>query len=46
MSKELVQKPYIYIDKLKANIDKEQKEIVSVVKTNNEKYIAKISQID
>jgi len=46
MNKEMVKKPYMYIDKLKAELDKEQKEIVSIVKSNNEKYVSKMSQLD
>lgn len=41
-----MQKPYTYIDKLKAEIDKEQQNIVKIVKDNNDKYLTKIGQID
>lgn len=46
MNKELVQKPYAYIDKLKENIMKEQKDIQKMIKENNDKYITKISHMD
>lgn len=46
LNKELVQKPYAYIDKIRDALDKEQKEIVNIVKNNNDKYITKITQMD
>ena len=46
MNRELVSKPYTYIDKIRDALDKEQKEIVTTIKTNNEKYINKIGQCD
>jgi hemerythrin-like domain-containing protein len=46
MNQEMVKKPYKYIDKVKAAIDKEQKEIVSIVSKNNDKYVAKMGQLD
>ena len=46
LNKELVQKPYAYIDKLKENIMKEQKDIAKVIKDNNDKYITKMSHMD
>ena len=42
-NKELVSKPYLYIDKVKQELDKEQKEIINIIKNNNDKYISKIS---
>lgn len=39
MNKELVSKPYLYIDGVKDALDKEQREIVKIVKANNDKYI-------
>lgn len=41
MNKELVQKPYQYIDRLKDSLMLEQKQIVEIVKGNNQKYISK-----
>jgi len=46
MNKKLVQKPYAYIDKVKDNLEKEQREIVEIVKKNNEKYVTKIAHQD
>lgn len=46
LNKELVQKPYAYIDKLKENIMKEQKDIAKIIKDNNDKYITKMSHMD
>ena len=46
LNRELVAKPYQYIDKVKEALDKEQKEIVNIVKNNNDKYITKIGQMD
>lgn len=46
LSNELTQKPYAYIDKVKEALDKEQKEIVKIIKGNNEKYITKIGNIE
>ena len=46
LNNELTQKPYLYIDKVKEALDKEQKEIVKIIKSNNEKYVTKISHID
>lgn len=46
MNKELVSKPYHYIDGVKDALDKEQREIVKIVKGNNDKYIQKIQQMD
>ena len=43
LNKELVQKPYQYIEKVKEALDKEQKEIINIIKLNNDKYIKKIS---
>lgn len=43
LNKELVSKPYLYIDKVKQELDKEQKEIINIIKNNNDKYISKIS---
>jgi small nuclear ribonucleoprotein (snRNP)-like protein len=31
---------------VKQELDKEQKEIINIIKNNNDKYICKISQID
>ena len=46
LNKELVSKPYLYIDKVKQELDKEQKEIINIIKNNNDKYIQKIGQMD
>lgn len=46
LNKELIQKPYVYIDKIKAELDKEQKSIVDIIKSNNEKYINKIGNVE
>ena len=46
MRKELVQQPYIYADRIKAELEKEQKEIVNIVKNNNDKYVTKIAHMD
>ena len=46
LNKELVQKPYAYIDKVRDNLAKENKNIVDIVKANNEKYVKKIGQTD
>lgn len=46
LNRELVAKPYQYIDKVKEALDKEQREIVNIVKSNNDKYISKIGQMD
>lgn len=43
INKELVKKPYQYIDKVREALDKEQKEIVSIINKNNEKYVSKIT---
>jgi hemerythrin-like domain-containing protein len=42
LNRELVQKPYNYINEVRDALDKEQKAIVNIVKTNNDKYITKI----
>lgn len=39
-------KPYQYVDKVKDALDKEQREIVNIVKNNNDRYITKIGQMD
>lgn len=46
LNKELVQKPYTYIDNVKDNIVKEIFTIAKTVKTNNEKYLTKIGSLD
>jgi len=46
LNRELVSKPYTYIDKIRDALDKEQKEIVTTIKANNEKYVNKIGQCD
>ena len=46
MNKELVSKPYAAIKALKEELVKEQNEIVSIVKKNNDKYMAKIKELD
>lgn len=46
VSKELVSKPYAYINELKAQIDEEQRQIVEIVKNNNDKYLKRIAQMD
>ena len=46
MNKEMVAKPYSYIDQVKKNIDKEQRDIVEIIKGNNEKYVTKIANMD
>lgn len=46
LNKEQVQKPYDYINKVKDNLDKEQKEIVNIINKNNEKYVSKMGQLD
>ena len=43
LSKELVSKPYAYIDKVKEELAEEARQIVEITKKNNEKYIARIS---
>lgn len=42
----MVSKPFKYIDQVRDAIDKEQRNIVDIVKNNNEKYLTKISQMD
>mmetsp|Transcript_11573 Transcript_11573/g.17482 ORF Transcript_11573/g.17482 Transcript_11573/m.17482 type:complete len:134 (+) Transcript_11573:773-1174(+) len=42
LNKDLVSKPYGYIDRLRENLEKEQIEIVKSVKANNDKYVTKI----
>ena len=42
LNKELVQKPYLYIDKVKNELSKENADIQKVINSNNEKYIHKI----
>lgn len=42
----MVSKPYQYIDKVKEALDKEQREIVNIIKTNNDRYITKIGHMD
>lgn len=46
LNKELVQKPYIYIDNVKDNLAKEISTIVKTIKGNNEKYLTKIGHVD
>ena len=46
LNRELVQKPYNYINEVRDALDKEQKAIVNIVKTNNDKYVTKIGQMD
>ena len=46
LNKELVQKPYAYIDNVKDNLVKEIYTIAKTVKTNNEKYLTKIGSLD
>lgn len=46
LSKELVSKPYAFIEKVKEELANEQKKIVDIVKANNDKYITRIVQID
>ena len=46
MNKELVSKPYAAIKALKEELMKEQSDIVSIVKKNNDKYMAKIKELD
>ena len=46
MNKELVSKPYTYIDEVKATLVKEQTSIVDTIKKNNEKYMSKIKTIE
>ena len=43
LNKELVSKPFKYIDKVRDTIDREQKNIVDIIKNNNERYLTKIS---
>ena len=43
LHKEMVSKPYHYIDKVKAELMKEQSAIVDIVKKNNDKYISRIA---
>ena len=42
----LVSKPYKYIDKYRKEIEAEQNAIHKIIRSNNDKYITKISQID
>jgi len=42
LNQELVSKPYAYIDKIKANLIKEQGELQKIIKANNDKYIHKM----
>ena len=46
LNKELVQKPYVYIDKVRDALDREQKEIGAIIKSNNEKYVTKIGSLE
>ena len=46
LNKELVEKPYLYIDKIKKELIKEQNEIVKLVKGNNKLFTTKISQVE
>lgn len=46
INRDLIKKPYEYIDKVKDALVKEQKEIVSIVKGNNEKYMQKFAGIE
>lgn len=46
MNKELVQKPYLYIDRVKKELSDEQVEIVKTAKKNNDKFITRVIQID
>jgi hypothetical protein len=46
MNKEMVQKPYLYIDKVKEELAKEQEEMQKIVKSNNDKYVQKITKLD
>jgi hypothetical protein len=46
LNKELVNKPYAYIDKVKDNLDQEQKAIREIISKNNQKYLQKIGNLD
>lgn len=46
LNKELVQKPYDYINKVKEELSSEQRSIVKIIKVNNDKYLTKIGSID
>lgn len=42
LNKELVSKPYAYIDKVKAELAKEQLEMQKIILKNNDKYVNKM----
>lgn len=46
LNEKLVKAPYLYIDKVKEELNKENKDIVAIVKANNDKYISKIGNMD
>ena len=46
LNKELVQKPYAYINELKENLSAEIGAIGKTIKVNNQKYLTKIGQMD
>jgi hemerythrin-like domain-containing protein len=46
LNKEMVSKPYEYIDKVKQTIDKEQKALRDIIEKNHHKFLEKIMNID
>lgn len=42
LNKELVSKPYAYIDKVKEQLMKENSEMQKIIKANNDKYLSKM----
>ena len=46
LNRDLIKRPYEYIDKIKDNLMKENHEIVKVVKSNNERFVQKVATIE